>query len=751
MNYQLQNLSPPEFTELVGDLVSSDFAVTLSKSPDGPDGGIDLLRAGETDRPDIIVQCKHYSKSTYSHLKRDLRLEVEKIRRLRPHRYVIATSMELTVSQKKDVLALFEGYILSLDDVLGGQDVSASLRRNPKVERDHYKLWLGSTELLARVIHQGTNVWHNQLMSHIRDHKQVYVQTPSFGKALEILNEHKIVLIAGGPGIGKTTLANVIAARCVAEGFQFREIVDLEQPLKDVPDEGNVVFYFDDFLGYSVWRDNQPGSEKRLQSLLRLCQQDSRFWLILTTRTYLLEDAKRLSSAVEERLGQQLQVVLHIDEMSRRTRARIIYNHLFFNGVPPEACKSFTDWDVLEKILNHPNYSPRIIEAVTRSLPSDLLPSDCSTYLIKQLDNPDSLYRAAIEERIGAEARDLLFVLHVLGGFAHLDHLYRVWKDLTSSLSKQLQNRRLFNSKLKSLEGSLVKINGLVQRGNEGPREACSFYNPAVREQVVRVLWQYDEHWKWLCESAESGSELVNLARCHPDAKTVSPWEVRSVKLPESWYQRWFSLAISARGQDADLVTSLSSALSLNIWNGDLSRLQELLSLLAETHGERWIHWSGMGEARLPSLAVNCLSRLNWLDRALVEEVKEFLQDEPWDDEEPAELYERLENLGPVAYSAQSVLQDRARDYVRKRISSLHADEEISEEDYYAVDHLNESLHLSLDHDVLALFESVRYSSSVSSSNVNAPKLGDDSMSTAEVKALFLSLCSRESEETQVR
>lgn len=751
MTYPLQNLSPPEFTELIADLLSAEQGARMSKSPEGPDGGIDILRAGSGDQPDVVVQCKHYLASSYSTFRRDLRDEKRKVERLNPKRYIVVTSRQLTVKQKAEVQGMFPQHLHSVDDVMGQQDIEALLRLYPNIERSHYKLWLGSAALLSRVVHQGTSVWYQQLLARLEEQKQVYVQTPSFAKALDILNKHRIVLIAGGPGIGKTTLANMLCANLVAEGFEFREIIDLEHDIKDLPEEGDVVIYYDDFLGHSVWRDTTAGSEKRLESLIRLAERNPRFWLILTTRTYLLEDAKKVSTAVEQRLNKNHEVVLHVDELTLSTRAKIVYNHLFFNRVPASACKSLTDWKRLSKILGHPNFNPRLIEYVAKSGTTVSPPSRYVDFIEDQLKQPRPLYEAAIRDRIGCESRDLLFVLHVLGEPAELEHLYRKWRALRRELDGVSENKEVFLRKSKALDANLVKLKSLDTWKAEKPRDGMSFYNPGVGETVRDLLWLFDDRWVWLCKAARSCWELLNLARCHPDAKPAMPSAPFEATLPKDWYGRWLDLASERNCSHDELIEALGETLELRVWDGQIRELQLTLEEWHTNCSSADWQWSRLGSGHISIKMQDGLSAIPWLPQRLKERVSDFINEQSydWDTEEASELYDALSNLGDVSSDARARLQEAGLEALQSFLRHSEYDDEISEDSYYQATGLNEGLHLGFDQELDILQGRVKYSPS-HSTQVSAPKIADDPLSEAEVRAMFLSLCAGEVSEEEL-
>ena len=66
------------------------------------------------------MQCKHFVGSRYETLLRVLRrAEQAKVEKLRPFRYILATSQALTPFRKTEIRQVFEPFCRSDDDVYG--------------------------------------------------------------------------------------------------------------------------------------------------------------------------------------------------------------------------------------------------------------------------------------------------------------------------------------------------------------------------------------------------------------------------------------------------------------------------------------------------------------------------------------------------------------------------------------------------------------------------------------------------------
>lgn len=79
--FNYENLSDYEFEILCCDIVSKKLGIQLRTFATGKDGGIDAT--DDTKKHNIVVQAKHYLKSSYATLYRTLCGEVEKVKRLK--------------------------------------------------------------------------------------------------------------------------------------------------------------------------------------------------------------------------------------------------------------------------------------------------------------------------------------------------------------------------------------------------------------------------------------------------------------------------------------------------------------------------------------------------------------------------------------------------------------------------------------------------------------------------------------------
>jgi hypothetical protein len=290
-SYSFETLSGNEFEILVRDLLQEELGIVLESFKSGRDKGIDLRYAPSKDNS-LIVQCKHYIGSGTTKLIADLKNhESPKVKKLSPQRYVVATSVGLTPSNKDEILDMFPSCI-STSDIYGRDDLNNLLTRHPKVELSHYKLWLTSTHVLEALVKSATINRTRLDLERIHGKLKYYVQNVSFVRAKKILDEQHYCIISGIPGIGKTTLAEALFIDHVRRGFEpvriYRSIDEgFEMFKQGVPQ----VFYFDDFLGTTAFDESslERNEDKQLLSFLQSIHSSSgEKKLILTSRDYIL-------------------------------------------------------------------------------------------------------------------------------------------------------------------------------------------------------------------------------------------------------------------------------------------------------------------------------------------------------------------------------------------------------------------------------------------------------------------------------
>lgn len=487
--YDYKSLSPQDFEELIRDLLQAEWKVAIEAFKAGRDQGIDL-RYAPLDGGRIIVQCKHYASSSFSNLLSHLRnSELPKVRMLRPERYVIATSLALSPSDKDKIVEAFHPFVIATGDVLGSDDLNGLLSRHPAVERANFKLWLTSLGVLERVLHNA-EICHAEFeVERIRRKLPVFVQSKSFARAQQFLDEQRVVIISGVPGIGKTTLAEMLLFAHLDSGYQPVVLqTDVSEGKKLFRPQDKQVFYYDDFLGQTFLGDQRTyvgrNHDAAIVSFMEMVRSTPHSKFILTTREHILRQAFQVSERFMHSTMMAHRCVLELGDYSFGQRARILYNHLYFSDLPEAHKDVILQDDFFLDVIKHEHFNPRLIEwLVSLTRLQSPLPLQYKQSIIELLQSPERLWSHAFDHQISDSGRDLLLSLYTLGEWTSVADLEPAFEAVHAGLSNRYNRPHRpedFRSALHELDGAFLSYRSGM----------AAFLNPSVREFTAGIIFR---------------------------------------------------------------------------------------------------------------------------------------------------------------------------------------------------------------------------------------------------------------------
>jgi hypothetical protein len=550
-DYDFKVLSPIDFEILAQALLQKDLKLRLEAFKAGSDQGVDL-RYAKNKRHDLIVQCKHYAGSSFAALRRSVAREIPKLRRLWPNRYLLVTSLSLSLANKETLTKMCSPFIERTSDIYGREDLNNLLTRYKSVERQTFKLWFSSTAVFEEILEKKVKHVSRDALESIRQKAKYFVQNPSFDKALRILKKRNVCIIAGIPGIGKTTLAEMLLLHFIELEY---ELVKIESDISEARALDHLtvprIFYYDDFLGQASFSEKlNKNEDQKLLDFLSAIRRSTVSRMILTTREYILNQTKLRYEKIDRSRFDVETCVVDLQEYTRLIRAQILFNHLYFSQLGERYKKAIVRDQRYLGIIDHENYSPRIIQVMTDpTWLRGVNPAKYVTTFLTNLDDPHEIWRHAFEQQLSEGARVLLCLMATLPRDSFLEdvrdafrQLYRIYSE-TYHVDTRPSD---FRSVLKELDGNFVRFD------REERRTTITFHNPSIRDFVQNYLLQNEdevllllrgakffEQLRWLWTFEREGSRKFTFrAMLRRHADTFVSALARTIDLP-SYKQRY--------------------------------------------------------------------------------------------------------------------------------------------------------------------------------------------------------------------
>lgn len=517
LNYA--NLNDVEFEYLCKDIMERMLNVSLRRFAPGRDGGVDLTN--DVSTKSIVVQIKHYRNSTTEQLVRSLKSELKKVTELAPQQYYICCSRELSAPNINELYQHFQDYMSSDRNIITLIEIDDFLKKNSNrdILKKHFKLWLDDTGILQELGNDKIFVDCDAFLDDADELHKLFVRTSAYDRALQALEMNQILCIVGDPGVGKSITYKMLTLYYASQGYRVRytssitDLGSLKASLRNDAESKEIIL-LDDCFGQAYFEMKSTQSTE-LISLIRYVKRRPNKVLILNSRITIFQEAQqRHRDLVQcmERTDFKVHL-LDINELSIEEKAKILYNHLSFSGIPDDYFKDIRIDNRYWNIINHRNYNPRIIEFVCNPSRYKTIPSNKFFLFIKKhLDNPSEMWKDEYDYRLQHEDRILLQTIYSLTNTTVNSEIVReCFEHRISGIPSIDKTLDQFDQALHRLNEGFIKI-----LDNQGIKE-LSMQDPSVNDFLDgRLFMGSAEHTELL-----SSICMIKQLRLLPEADRI--------------------------------------------------------------------------------------------------------------------------------------------------------------------------------------------------------------------------------------
>lgn len=461
-NYDFHHLLEPlEFESLAISVLSIREGCEFERFKDGKDGGIDSFYSSTEGL--TIVQVKRY-KDDWKYVKQRLKLEVNKVRKINPKRYILVLSVGLLPQYKQEIMKMFDGYILNSTDIVTSNDINAYFENSiyQQVELAYPKLWISSTNVLECLLRNGINnaIYNKSKLGYLKmkEELKTFVPVSLLYKAMEILNKNHSIIISGNPGVGKSinamSLANYYLEKKSFEELYFIQSVnDIFQVINEKKSQ---VFIFDDFWGKIQFSNTylKINDEEQILNLIDYFKKVDSKILIITTREYVLQQGLIKFLDMKDRYEKD-KIILNLNDYDEIEKIDIMFKHLHNSVLEWKYIKQF--YINCEKIANHRNYSPRFItDYLKLEIDTEVSPYEYIDNFFDRLDNPELFWENTFLQ-LSYEARLISIIISTSDQDLSILEIRNTYNNIVKAGEFGLK-AELFDSAIKELSNTILNI-----------------------------------------------------------------------------------------------------------------------------------------------------------------------------------------------------------------------------------------------------------------------------------------------------
>lgn len=211
--------------------------------------------------------------------------------------------------------------------------------------------------------------------------------------------------------------------------------------------------------------------------------------LVLTSRSNILNRAKRISDIFNFGNIEQRELEINVTELTEIEKANILYNHIWHSSLSPEFSTVFYENRNYWSIIKHKNYNPRLISIITdRERLKGMPHTEYWSHVQNSLNNPEVIWDSYFKRQIPEEIFDLVNLVVFNGGQIEEDTCRDALKRVF-----QLKYPNEYFTKVKKIDDFIKEslrstLNRNIQLEFRHRKVTFSPFNPSISDYIINRL-----------------------------------------------------------------------------------------------------------------------------------------------------------------------------------------------------------------------------------------------------------------------
>jgi energy-coupling factor transporter ATP-binding protein EcfA2 len=366
--YDLHSLGWFGFQELCNSIAREVLGQTAMAFLESADGGRDGCfsgkwqnASGENYNGEFVIQCKFKTRRNENLKFADVQDEINKIQKLVDSglcdTYILMTNAGVSAPMAAKIQKTIKDVGVKYVFIYGSTWINCQIRESPNLRRLVPRVYgLGDlSEILDdRVYEQG-----KALLEYLKDELAKVVITSSFKSAANAIEKHSFVLLIGEAASGKTTIASLLAMGSLDQWKAITmKLETAEQVVKHWnPNNPMQFFWIDDAFGVTQYESALSNRwNQAMPKIVAMLDKGAK--IVMTSRDYIFNDAKKDLKKGAFPLLHESQVVVDVQKLTLTEKRQILYNHLKMGKQPLSYRKEIKPY--LEYVANHERFIPEM-------------------------------------------------------------------------------------------------------------------------------------------------------------------------------------------------------------------------------------------------------------------------------------------------------------------------------------------------------------------------------------------------------